>query len=117
MIAKITILLIFMIPNFIVLKQIIKNENRLPRLALVILYCLSLLMLQKYIDLEKLEIRKNNIINILGLSLLLPFLLIIEKNIFEPYNTNKISQSFSGILPFLYFIIITLCQIFILIRM
>jgi hypothetical protein len=115
MLLKITFCFLILIPNIIVLRIIILNRYGIWKIGKVILALILFMLLVKFSKLMELNLNQSFILSLLTLSVIMSILVIIEKEICEPYmpGFNQFLRRIEAtkVLPIIYILIITFIQI------
>ena len=115
MLIKILFCFLILIPNIFVLRIIILNRYGIWKIGKVILALILIMSLVMFSKLLELNLHQSDILSLLFLSIVISILVIIEKEICEPYMTgfNQFLRSIetTKVLQIIYILIITFIQI------
>lgn len=97
------------------MRIIILNHYGIWKIGKVILALILIMFLVKFSSLLGLNLNQSDILSLLSLSIVISILVIIEKEICEPYlpGFNQLLRSIEAtkVLPIIYILIITFIQI------
>ena len=111
MLIKIVYTFLILVPNLFVLRIIILNHYGFWKIVKVILAISIFLFLLKLCDFHLLNLKRLDIVRLLALSIIMSILIIVEKEICEPYmpGLNKFMGKID--MPIIYISIITFIQL------
>ena len=117
MLIKTIYLFLILIPNLFVLRIIILNQYGFWKIVKVILAISFFLFLLKICDLQLLNLKRLDIFRLLALSIIMSILIIVEKEICQPYISGlykfmgKMDMSIIYISIFTFIQLVMICKI------